>query len=382
MAAVRKALAHLRRMPAIGALALAAGAFHGLPAAERVSWSADHKPLATALGELAQLSDEAPSLAFDVATTAAATRPATLALRKAEPLALRQAVAHAAGLWWAIDPASGKASLTADPHLPRGVLRVRAHPSGLLRNAQVEAAVRTLLAPWMGRPAGSTGGDATLSYDPAGGTWTAVLDADGQAQLVDLLSLLQLPRPQAPDLVPDDETPDPRAPVTAALDPGSWSAWTAGLATALGASVSLAPGLDDGATAPALTLAGTRGEVAATLARAGLRATAIHGVWCLGRDVPEDRQHPALRRRLAVLPIPHLAADEEAGQRIATVVREALPVSTWQQPGWDLRWSVPSHGLLVAADAATIHRVLDALDVLDRLGPVAGSQALARPRSP
>ena len=376
MADLRKARARLRWKPAIGALLLTACS---LPAAERISWSADHKPLATAIGELSQLSGEAPSLAFDVATSAAATRPATLALREAEPPAMRQAVAHASGLWWAIDPKNGRACLTADPHLPRGVLRVRAHPTALLRDAEAEVAVRTLISPWLGRPAGSPGGEATLAYDPAAGTWTAVLDADGQAQLVDLLTLLQLPRPQAPDLVPDDGTPDPRIPVSAAIDPGSWSAWTATLSAALGASVSLAPGLDDGATAPAVVLTGTRGDVAPALARIGLRAAAIQGVWCIARDIPEDRQHPALRRRIAVLPIPHLAADEAAGRRISTAVRASLGASTWEQPGWDLRWSAPSRGLLVAADAATIHRVLDALDVLDRLEPAAGAEALARP---
>lgn len=376
MAVVRKALARHRWMPVIGVLLLASAV---LPAAERISWSADHKPLATALGELAQLSVDAPSLAFDIATGAGATRPATLVLRQAEPLALRQAVAHAAGLWWVVDPTTGRASLTADGHLPRGVLRVRAHPTGLLRDAEVDTAVRTLIAPWLGRPPGGTGGDATITYDPANGTWTAVLDADGQAQLVDLLSLLQLPRPQVPDLVPDAETPDPRTPVAAGLDPGSWSAWATALSTALGGSVSLAPGLDSGATAPAMALAGSRGGIAAALASAGLQAAAIHGVWCIGRSAPEDRQHPALRRRIAVLPIPHLAADDAAGLRIASAVRAALGDATWRNPGWDLRWSPPSHGLLVAADAASIHRVLDALDVLDRLGPAAGGEALAQP---
>ena len=360
---MRRAVARTRWMPAIGAVLLASCP---AAAAERVSWSADHKPLAAALGELDQLSSDAPSLAFDIATSADATRPATLVLRAAQPLALRQAVAFAAGLWWVVDPATGRASLTADGHLPRGVLRVRAHPTGLLGNAEIEAAVRTLIAPWLGRPAASSGGDATITYDPASGTWTAVLDADGQSQLVDLLLLLQLPRPQVPDLVPDDETPDPRTPVAASLDPGSWSAWAVALSAALDGSVSLAPGLDSGATAPAVALSGTRGEAAAALERAGLQAAAIHGVWCIGRASPEDRQHPALRRRIAVLPIPHLAADDAAGRRIASAVRVALGASTWRNPGWDLHWSAPSHGLLVAADAVTIHRTLDVLDRLDR----------------
>lgn len=340
-------------------------------AAEKLSWRADHQPLGTALGGLAGLTEASPGLAYDVATGAAGNAPITLSLREAAPATVRQALAHAAGLWW-IDTPDGIV-LTSARRLPPGELSARSIPSGLLKDPQAEELVPRLLEPWR------TGGE--IIHDPATGMWVATLDSAGHAQLVELLSLLQRPRPWAPALLADEPALDPSRPIAGALHPGSWSAWCDELAQAADLSVSLEPGLDQGATAPALALGGTRADLPRLLAAVGLRATLIRGVCCIGRAPASDRQHPALRRRLAAIPLPHLVDSSADGRRVAEALQRQVLPTRWSEPGWDVEWIPATTSrtgfLLVAADPPTIHAVLDALDVLDRLGLVDGLAALA-----
>ncbi len=340
-------------------------------AAEKLSWRADHQPLGTALAGLAGLTDAAPNLAYEVASGAAGNAPITLSLHEAGPATMRQAVANAAGLWW-VDTTDGIV-LTSARRLPPTTLSSRSIPSGLLVDPQAEALVPRLLEPWR------TGGE--ILHDPATGMWIATLDNAGHARLVELLSLLQLPRPWAPALLAEDPALDPTRPLNGSLRPGSWSAWCDELALAADLSVSLEPGIDQGATAPALVLGGTRADLPRLLAGVGLRASLIRGVCCIGRAPAVDRQHPALRRRLAAIPLPHLVNDAATGQRVAEALRRQVLPARWNEPGWGLEW-IPTTAtrpgfLLIAADPPTIHMVLDALDVLDRLGLVEGLAALA-----
>ena len=162
------------------------------------------------------------------------------------------------------------------------------------------------------------------------------------------------------------------------------------LATATNASVSLAPEVTSRGAAPAIA-ALTVADLPAALAAAGLRGRCIHGVWCISvTDIPEDREHPAQRRRLAIVPLAHLVPENSAdpaaaaGARLATALRACVVPSAWNRPGWSLTWMATwpglpaANGLLIAADPPTMHAVLDACDVLDRLGVEAGLEALAR----
>lgn len=355
-----------------------------IPAAELLTWGANAQPLGRALADLGRLSADTPTLAFDLATSPVGAQPITVCLRTADPTAVHQALAFSAGVWWADDPA-GAVTLTLNPRPPRGPLRARTHSSGLRDSPATETLVRSLTAPWLGAGPGTAHAEvATLTYVPENGLWLATLDIGGQARLVEILALLQLPTPSVPPLVPDTGTPLGERILSNPVGVLSWNDWVAALATATDLSVSLAPGLPASRSAPALA-ARTVTEIPAALASAGLRSACIHGVWCIsGANPPEDREHPVQRRRFGIIPLPHLASDEQAGQRLATGLRTHVVPDAWTRPGWSLTWLptitgiAPARGILVAADPMTIHAVLDACDVLDRLGVEAGIEALAR----
>lgn len=359
-------------------------------AAELLTWSAERQPLNRALTTLAQLTGDAPALAYDTAIGAASTAPVTLSLRAADPATVRQALAHAAGLWWATDVTGGTV-LTGDARPPRGPLHARTHSSGLRNQPALEPLVRALTGPWLGLSPGTSAratpdvsaDAATLDYLPDTGLWQATLDDQGQAQLIQVLGLLQQPLPGVPPLLPDPQTPEPSRRLVGAVRVMPWGDWCAALAEATGNSVSLAPEVS---TRPAPAIAAlTIADLPTALASAGLRGVCLHGVWCISAvSVPDEREHPAQRRRLGVVPLPHLAADDAAGRKLAAALRERVIPSAWTQPGWSMSWltTIPglpaAHGLLIAGDAPAIHAVLDACDVLDRLGVEAGLEALAR----
>ena len=354
------------------------------PAAELLTWNANAQPLGRALNELGRLSNDTPTLAFDLATSPVGKQPITLCLRAADAAAVRQAVAFSVGVWWAEDPAGGTTlTLTATP--PRGPLRARTHSSGLRNTPATETLVRELTAPWLGIGPDKTRTDiATLTYTPESGLWIATMDANGQARLVEVLALLQLPVPHVPPLIPDTGTPLGDQALRNAIGVLPWNDWITALATATDLSVSLAPDLAQKRAAPAIT-ARTIAEVPATLAAAGIRCTCIQGVWCLSTaTIPDDREHPVQRLRYGIIPLPHLAADDTAGQRLAANLRTHVVPDAWNRPGWNLTWLptipgiAPAKGLLIAGDPQAIHAVLDACDVLDRLGVEAGLEALAR----
>jgi hypothetical protein len=90
-----------------------------------------------------------------------------------------------------------------------------------------------------------------------------------------------------------------------------------------------------------------------------------------------NREHPAHRSRLALIPIPHLLQEGVTGEALAEALRSAVAPPAWTLPGWTLSWRPTLQALIVIADPPTIHLVLDALDTLDRNGPAAGMAALA-----
>lgn len=370
LADLHRAIAILAALTVVGVSAVRADAAE--------PWSVADRPLAEALAELAQAAPTSPGpgLGYDVATGPAARIPVTCTLVGSDHRAQIQALAHAAGLWWCPTPRGDE--LTALRTVPRGALVVRTHSSALLRDERAEPLARRLLAPWLGvgaeTHAADGRGEGTLSYDPEHGDWTAVLDAAGQARLVSLLALLQRPMPQVPDLLPPPGQLPPDLPLSGTLPAGAWAAWGRALSAATASSVSLAPDVLSGA-APAVALHGTVSDLPALLAASGLQVRAIDQVLCIGHTPPQPRLHPALRCGFAVIPLSHLLPTPEQGATVAQAVAPLVPA----EPGWGLQWLPATQSLLVAADAATIHRVLDALDQLDRLGFAAGIAAIAHP---
>ncbi len=371
---------------------LATAAAH-LPAGEAdqeatVTWSADRLPLSEGLRQVGQRNPRTPAVDYTIAAGPVAATPVTMDLRRADTDAIRQAFAHAAGRWWAPaadDPQT--AVLTGAMTPPRGRLRVDTHTSGLTGAANsaginpLEDTVRALMAPWLAAEAGGAN-VPSLTYEPDSGTWTATLDEDGQSRLVGLLSDLQRLRARVPPLLADSREGAAaqvwRDGNPLRLPAGGWSAWCRTLADALDGSVALAAGVGIGADAPAVELPLDPGGLAERLAAVHLRIAEIHGVWCVGHEPPMDDLHPALRRRIAILPIPHLVTEAVSGARIAAALARRVP----DLPGWGVHVLPDGRTLLVAADTASIHGVLDLLDRLDRAGQATGLESLERQPTP
>lgn len=332
----------------------------GIPAGEtlRLLSQAGGAPLATAT-----------DLAGDL------NKPLHLALVKASPIQVRQALGHALQCWFTTEPepaasgavrAIGTRFSRQDP-LPIGPLKTRVLTSELVGRDDLAAPIRSLLQPWLGAGCG-------LDYLASEGLWTATLDAAGHAQLVEALTRLAKAEPAVPPLIPEAVplipaaqlltpvgTPNssPAGPVMAA----QWADAVPAIAATWGISVALASDGDApiNQPLPAMPLA----ELPAAIARRGAKAILIHGVLCIGRQTPGDRQHPAERRRFAVLPTRHLRRDETSQAQVLAAVRLRL-ASRIALPGWgivDLGGS-----LLIVADPPTIHECLETLLDIDRLG--------------
>ena len=337
------------------------------PAAD--PWVAEHEPLAAALGRLP--GGDPPGLAFEVATTADASRPVTVALVNTAPVARDQALAFAAGAWWAID-ADGRSRLTLSPAPPRGRLRADRRPCNLTGDPTAITLVSNALTPWTTRIPGDAIRQGTLSYDEASASWIATLDNSGHNRLLDVLTLLQTPRPQAPALLPDLGLPPVDTVYALAIPSGAWRDWCQQFAAAVAANVSIDPALA-ATIPPPLTVTGGLREVQAALRAQGIASQCFAGTWCLGSSaqVPAiaNREHPAQRSRLALVPIPHLLQEGVTGEALAEALRAAVAPPAWTLPGWTLSWRPTLQALIVIADPPTIHLVLDALDILDRLDP-------------
>ncbi len=318
-----------------------------------------------ALGTLVELSGVAQRCDVDLLIAGASARSVVIQLVDAGLATQRQAFAHALGSWWAIAPGSGAIIYTRDAHLPHGAQTPRWATSGLRERPALEPAVAALLAPWLG-------GDAGLSYEPAQGLWPATLDAAGHAHLTEILSLLERPAPQCPDLVPDAEQPDLERRIETPLRAETWGEMARLLSAAGAISVALGPGLPASASARDIVLEpGSIAEACAAITRgerAALHAEFSHGVLCIDTSAIEDREHPGTRRRLAVLPIGHLLRSDLDGELLAVAITHGIAPEWWKQPGAGITYLRETGSLLVAAEPRTIHMVLDAIDRLDQLG--------------
>ena len=291
-----------------------------------------------------------------------ATRMLAVHLVTAGPATRRQALAHALGCWWTFPPGSpGKILLSRSSALPTAKRSASVLPTGLHGRPGLVAIVRSAMAPWLG-------GDGAISADQDSGQWSASLDADGHARLVELLSILQRPEPVVPPLVssPDGagagrDSPDP-------VQATTWGGLTAALATAYHITTAL-----DGAVAPETRChvslpAGRLSAIPMRLATQGINAALIRGALCLGRVPPSDREHPATSRRLAVLPLAHLATRRGDDALIASLLLRRVDPAAWSLPGWTIIPLEDPRCLVVAANTTTIHRVIAALAEIEHGG--------------
>lgn len=268
------------------------------------------------------------------------------------PEAGRQALAHALDCWWT--PGDG-GRLTRSSAIAGQEVAVRAQPAVPGAPPEIEAAMLRLMAPWLS-------GDGGLARD-ADGTWVATLPDAGHARLAAVLGAMADPVPQAPHLMPDAVAGAPLSRMVAGADLGEWAI---ALARAAGMAVALGAGTDPRRAAPAPSA--TWEAALAALAAAGLSTGVFHGCLGIGVERPTDRQHPAARAVVAVLPCGHLCRDAAALSRLATALSARVRPAAWSQPGWGLV-PLPWRGaLLVVGDPGTIHAVVDALDAADAIG--------------
>ena len=290
-----------------------------------------------------------------------------LRLRQASSAGARQALAHALDTWW-IAEADGGVRYLRTRRLPHGRISVRSLTSVIRGRPGVERIVRELVDPWLG-------GDAGISLSSEEGVWSATLDDEGHTRLVEAIDLIERSNPRASALIGDPDLPDPQRRLASAVRATSWTELVERLAVAGGISVSAAPDLVTRSfPTGGLTLAPvTLGALPQALITAGIPAAAwSHGVLCLAASTDNgerlEREHPARRRRLALIPVAHLARTASDGARLAGHLRTTIAPWWWSEPGAGLRHLEGAGALLIAADPPVLHLVLAALTVIDHQG--------------
>lgn len=359
---------------ALFVIAMARDVSAGEPATTRVTYVAADQEAAAMLAAVGTLSGEHYQPDVELLVAGINGTRSSLCLMNAGPSACRQAVAFALDCWWVRDAEDGIVLSTND-RLPRGPLEVRTLTSTLHRQPQLQGLAERMLAPWLG-------GQAGLSYLPSEGLWSATLDSEGHRRLVELLSLCERPTAQAASRLADPATPDLRALTANDLSVRSWPMLVEGLAQVLQAPVALSPRVRlrtfpvDGVRLPRQAL----GQVAESLRAQGVSATWCQGVLCLGDlALPRERverQHPAQRRRLAMIPIAHLLSNPVDGELVVATLRRHIAKTWWELPGAGIEFLADSGTLLIAADVDAQQAVLDAIGALDTLGLELGLQTI------
>lgn len=364
----------LRRAPALLAWLLSGCAWAEMaPAATRLTLTVTDQEASVALATLTNLAGVSFDLDLDLLVAGVGGAKPAFTLVKASPAGVRQAVAHALDAWWV--NTNGGVLLLRNRRLPHGPLSVRSLTSSLRYQPAAEALVRRLLDPWLG-------GDAGVSLLPSDGIWTGTLDQTGHARMIEAINLIERPLAQVSSLLPDPDAPDGDLPLSLGRRATSWDGLVESLAQRCQTSISMSPRLRLRAfPAGGLDLRAARlGDLPRELSLAGLAGRWRHGVLCLddAHDVGDgwEREHPAQRRRLALVPVDHLITDAVDGDFIVAAIRTRVATWWWSQPGAELSYQERTRSLLMAADPETQTAVLDALALCDRLGLRAGLQAL------
>jgi len=341
-----------------------------LPAGEnaetRVTYAATDQETAVLIAALGAISGETYQPDVDLLVAGITSTRASLSLINASPSTCRQAVAFALDCWWALG-LDGTIALQASATPPRGTMSARTLSSTLRRQPALVPLAERLLAPWLG-------GQAGLSYLPNEGMWSATLDENGHRQLVEFLSLCERPASQAASRVADADTPDQRRVLGSEISARSWSTLVTDLAQATTASVAISPRLRlrtfpaDGVKLPRMTIA----HLGDALRLHGIAARWCRGVLCLSEtSMPPARmlkEHPAQRRRLALIPIGHLLTSALDGDLIVTALRRHVAQGWWELPGAGIEYLANTNAVLVAGDVDCQQAVLDALTAIDTLG--------------
>ena len=347
----------------------------GEVAVSRVTYSATDQEVSDLIAGLGSLNGDAYQPDIHMLLAGIGTTRATMSLVDASPATCRQALAFALDCWWAND-SDGNIALLTGNNPPQGPLLVRTCSSTLRRQPTIPPLVERLLAPWLS-------GDAGLSYLPEDASWAATLDKEGHRRLFELLRVCENVGARATTRVADADLPDLRRLTSEDLAIHSWGSLVTGLAHNMHASVALGPRLQ----LQAFPSTGIRirqqtlGQIIASLHEYGIRARWSHGVLCLSENnrppARFDREHPAQRRQLALIPIAHLITNELEGNILATMIRTHVAPGSWDLPGTALELLDHNRALLVAADLDTQHAVLEAVNAIDRLGMELGLQTLA-----
>jgi len=272
--------------------------------------------------------------------------------RAADPA--RQALAHGLGCWWSSAGLSGERRLTGS------AAEVRTYPALPNPLPGAERLVRQALDPWLG-------GNGGLAQDFTTGSWNATTSPPGQARLEGLLAALGDPHPRAPHLLPDPGVPSPTMPLTRSPEGSDLGAWCIDLMRASGLAVALAADVDP--QAPAIsTTCRTLGEALDALSRLGLHAEVWHRCISISVAASPDRQHPAERAAVAILPAGHLCQDADQLGRFSAQLGARVRPTVWDSPGWLIAPLPTRLDLLVIADPLTIHAVMEAMEAADQVG--------------
>ena len=277
------------------------------------------------VGDLLARLEPVPEIAVEDLQAGLLARKANLILPADAPrVAALQALATAAGVRFR---RAGSGILGS--HVTNtGPLNASMHPSGL-RDRSLTAPVKALLAPWWSPATG-------LDHDTQFGEWSATLPDDGQRRLIEVLSLLDHPRPQLPPALVAPETPSP----TASL---------AGLTTWEDLAARLSCPVVTTVLWPAVPAVSTVAELVPALTAAGVPAAWVHGALCLGDR--HDRQDATEATAVACLPLPP-----------RTPAERILPV--WDEPGWGTM--VRGNFVIAVATPAALQDLQARFDAVDR----------------
>jgi hypothetical protein len=315
---------------------------------------------------LSEMSSRRHDLDVGDLTAGAVARTARFVLREATAETQCQAFAHAVGMWWA-DVDTG-VRYTTDGRIPLARVRVETYGDPVGPDRQREASVVRLMGPWI------DGERSAVTYDGDRRQWIASLDGAGHARLVELLGVFERREPTCPSDLGDPAAIDPDRRSGAEISATSLDELLARLADGFRCSVSASSDLVMPPQLPVVGRGTRCADALATLRASGIPVASVRGVLCLGRQAI-DREHPAQRRRLAVIPIAHLVHDAVESELLAARLERSVFPPAWDRPGYGLVLIAPGT-LLVSADTVVIAGVLDALARIDTLGFAEGIETL------
>jgi hypothetical protein len=344
----------------------------------RVNYQADQHINAQLFPALSTLTGENYEPTLELLQSGINNSHSSFILHNASRATCRQTLAFALGVWWieTTDLTNNKISFTAQAHVPQGTVSARSVSSTLINHADAEIIINQALKPWLA-------GDAGISYLPADGLWSAALDDEGHRRFIEILSQFERPRISASSWVSDVDAINMDRLMQHPINAHNWLEFMRQLASSTDCSVALAPGLSL-TPFPAQRVVSERmtiKELLSLLPALGIHTAVAHGVIGVAGTpltmIHGQRQHPAQRRHLALIPLHQIIDQESHVDKIIPVLRDKIIPEWTTKPGWGLWYLKSQRALLIAADIPTQHAILDALQAIDRLGVELGLSALS-----